>query len=396
LIRVWAWLLVCAACSATPILAPGLSVPRVDARPALIPVGDRGGADAIPLTATPINHYQLVREVSATSAALRAVVWNGDRAFAFGDGGTILERTGVGHWALAASPTQERLRGVSKGGHVSVVGDHGTWLTQEGARWVAEVSGTDEDLYAVADVGGIYGLRRDERVSFAVGAHGVMIERASDGRFSPIETRTHATLRAILYSHAGSSANHGELMDDLYIVGDGGTIVNCSLRMVPPVCIPRPSPTGESLVAIVDAIPAAATFASVQGHPLAAFVLGGDGSILGTTLGRLPPYDFGRLAGRVPPGMSSAATTRAPGGLDGAVMVGGEKVFPPMVLVGAGGRGAFFDGIHVTEFALPGVADLHDVAGVGLNVFAVGDGGTIVHGWMPEALQSAPVNAELL
>jgi hypothetical protein len=314
------------------------------------------------------------------------VLLGGDGAFAFGDDGTILKRGGPDGWTLVPSPTHERLRGVSKSGRVFVVGDHGTWLAGGHGAWAPEVSGTDEDLYAIIDV---------DRRSFAVGAHGVLMERSPDGHFSRVETRTRATLRAILYSHAGSTANRGELMDDLYIVGDGGTVVDCSLRMDPPICIPRSSPTEENLVAVVDAIPSVATFRNAHARPLAAFVLGGEGATLGTTLGRVPPYEFGRLALRVPVGMAAVVAARAPFSGDGAVLVGTEKVFPPMIVVGAGGRGAFLDGRTVTEFSLPGVGGLQDVTAAGLDVLAVGEGGAIVHGWMPGALQKAPIEAEL-
>jgi hypothetical protein len=379
-------LMLCAACGATPRASPRLDVSPREARPALVPVGHLGDVGGRPLTTVPLNHYELAREPTPTQLTLRAVLLGGDGAFAFGDDGTILKRGGPDGWTLVPSPTHERLRGVSKSGRVFVVGDHGTWLAGGHGTWAPEVSGTDEDLYAIIDV---------DRRSFAVGAHGVLIERSSDGHFSRVETRTRATLRAILYSHAGSTANRGELMDDLYIVGDGGTVVDCSLRMDPPICIPRSSPTEENLVAVVDAIPSIATFRNAHARPLAAFVLGGEGATLGTTLERVPPYEFGRLALRVPVGMAAVVATRAPFSDDGAVLVGTEKVFPPMIVVGAGGRGAFLDGTSVKEFSLPGVGGLQDVTAAGLDVLAVGEGGAIVHGWMPGALQKVPIEAEL-
>jgi hypothetical protein len=46
---------------------------------------------------------------------------------------------------------------------------------------------------------------------------------------------------------------------------------------------------------------------------------------------------------------------------------------------------------HVVQFALPDVGDLHDLAGNALEAFAVGDGGSIVHGGMRGAMEILPI-----
>lgn len=323
--------------------------------------------------------YDFALEPSPTSADLHAVLITAESAFAFGDRGTILVRTGAGPWMLAPSPTQERLRGASNFG--IVVGDHGTWLSEQRGQWSAQSSGTDEDLYAVTRFGSH---------DFAVGDHGVMIERSPDGRFSRVETRTMARLRGIWHSHDGLAANHGELMDDLYLVGDGGTIVDCALRMDPPVCIPRPSPTGENLLQVIDAIPAAATFKDAHAALLKALILGSEGTVLGAALGSDPPYDFVQVPLGLPPGMERIVAHRAHHGT-GKIFVAGVPIFPPLVAVGAGGRGALFDGRELVPFALPGVGDLHDLVVDEIDVFAVGGAGGIVHGALHDAMEISPV-----
>jgi hypothetical protein len=177
---------------------------------------------------------------------------------------------------------------------------------------------------------------------------------------------------------------------ELYLVGDGGTIVDCALRMSPPVCVPRASPTSENLVQIVDATPTTYAFRAAGAGLLQVLVLGDAGTTLGVTLGRLPPYDFRAVPLHFPSRMERVLVSRAHGSGEGKLAVEGERVFPPIVTVGAGGRGALVDATRVVPFALPDVGDLHDLAGNELEIFAVGDAGTIVHGGMRGALEVIP------
>ncbi len=72
-------------------------------------------------------------------------------------------------------------------------------------------------------------------------------------------------------------------------------------------------------------------------------------------------------------------------------MVAGVPIFPPLVAVGAGGRGVIFNGRELVRFAIPDVGDLHDLALDEIDFFAVGDGGSIVHGAMRGAVEVAPI-----
>src|SRR5258708_25086066 len=147
--------------------------------PATVQARARFGMLGNDVTTIDTWHYAFAREPSPTKADLRAVLVTQTGAIAFGDGGTILVRGGGGAWALAPSPTHERLRGASNVG--VVVGDHGTWLMERNGQWIPQSSATDEDLYAVTG----FASR-----TFAVGNHGVLIERSPEGRFFRVEART--------------------------------------------------------------------------------------------------------------------------------------------------------------------------------------------------------------
>jgi hypothetical protein len=324
-------------------------------------------------------HYDFAREASPITVDLRAVTVTHDKALAFGDGGVIFTRTHDGPWTQAPSPTRERLRGAWR--DVYAVGDRGTWLTGRDGRWNAEETGVAEDLYAVTPVG---------PWAFAVGDGGVLVERAADGRFTRVDTGTRARLRSIWGAAEGLADSRGFPTDEIYLVGDGGTIVDCALRMSPPVCVPRASPTSENLMQILDATPTAHAFRAAGAGLLSVLVLGDAGTTLGVTLGRLVPYDFRAVPLHVPPGMERVLVSRARR-TDGKIAVEGDRVFPPIVTVGAGGRGALLDATRVVPFALPEVGDLHDVAGDELEIFAVGDAGSIVHGRMRGAVEVIPI-----
>ena len=324
-------------------------------------------------------HYDFAREPSPSTVDLHAVTVTSDKAFAFGDGGTILSRTHDGPWTQAPSPTRERLRGAWR--DLYAVGDRGTWLTARDGRWSAEESGASEDLYAVTPVG---------PRAFAVGDHGVLIERAADGRFTRVDTRTQARLRSIWMAGEGLLDSRGAPTGEIYLVGDGGTIVDCALRMSPPVCVPRASPTSENLMQIVDALPSASAFRAAGAGMLQVLILGDAGTTLGVTAGRLAPYDFRAVPLHFPSGMEHVLVSRARP-TDRKIAVEGERVFPPIVTLGAGGRGALLDATRVVPFALPDVGDLHDLAGNELEIFAVGDAGSIVHGGMRGAVEVIPI-----
>ena len=325
------------------------------------------------ITSVDAWHYDFGREPSPVTADLHAVTLAGDKAFAFGDGGTILARTHEGPWTQAPAPTAERLRGAWR--DVYAVGDRGTWLTGRDGHWRAENTATTDDLYAVTQVG---------PRAFAVGDHGVLIERAADGRFTRIETRTQARLRSIWMSGEPPTG-------EIYLVGDGGTIVDCALAMSPPVCVPRASPTGENLMQIIDASPTTHAFRAAGAGMIKVLILGDGGSTLGATLGRIPPYDFRQIPLHFPARMERLLVSRGHGGPEGKIEVAGERVFPPIVTVGAGGRGALLDATRVVPFAISDVGDLHDLAGNELEIFAVGDAGTLVHGGMRDAVETIPI-----
>ncbi len=325
------------------------------------------------ITSVDAWHYDFVREPSPVTADLHAVTLAGDKAFAFGDGGAILARTHDGPWTQAPSPTAERLRGAFR--DLYAVGDRGTWLTGKDGHWRAESTGTTDNLYAVAQVG---------PRAFAVGEHGVLIERAADGRFTRIEARTQARLRSIWLSGEPPTG-------EIYLVGDGGTIVDCALAMSPPVCVPRASPTGENLMQIVDASPTTYAFRAAGAGLLKVLIVGDGGSTLGATLGRMPPYDFRAIPLHFPAGMERLLVSRGHEGPEGKIEVAGERVFPPIVTVGAGGRGALLDATRVVPFAIAGAGDLHDLAGNELEIFAVGAAGTVVHGGMHGAVEKIPI-----
>ena len=332
------------------------------------------------ITSVDAWHYDFGREPSPVTADLHAVTLAGDKAFAFGDGGTILSRTHEGPWTQAPSPTTERLRGAWRDTYA--VGDRGTWLTGRDGRWSAQITGTTDDLHAVAQVG---------PRAFAVGDHGVLIERAPDGRFTRIDTRTQARLRGIWMSGEGLVDSLGAPTGEIYLVGDGGTIVDCALRMSPPVCVPRTSPSGENLMQIIDARPTTHAFRAAKTGMINVLILGDGGTTLGVTLGRMPPYDFRPIPLHLPPRMERLLVSRGHGASDGKITVEGERVFPPIVTVGAGGRGALLDATRVVPFAIANVGDLHDLAGNELEIFAVGDAGTVVHGGMRGAVDILPI-----
>lgn len=326
--------------------------------------------------------YDFAKEPNPSEADLFAVRVMEPGVQAFGDGGTILARTEFKGWARIESPTTQRLRGITKQGDSFVVGDHGTWLSQDAmSHWMSENTGIDEDLYAVVAVA--------DR-AFAVGDHGVMIERTAEGRFVRIKTRTDARLRDIGHQRDGSTANHGELLEDLYLVGDGGTIIDCSLRMEPPVCIPRASPTRENLMQVMLAWDAPSSFHDAAGRRLVEMILGSDGTLLGATLDRIPPYDFATTALRPPLGAERLIVQRSHG-IDGKVRVNERLVSLPVVFVGPDTGVTVMEGAKSETLRISSVKRLHAGVSSALDLFAVGDHGAIVHATIRGARERIPI-----
>jgi hypothetical protein len=128
------------------------------------------------------------REACPVTVNLRAVGFDESRAFAVGDGGTMLERGPRGSWHLDESGTREDLRAIDRvfaSERVLVVGDHGTILVRKRANdtWHREPSPANRDLFAVRD-------------GFIVGAQGTMLADI-DGRWRNVPTGAEEDLRTL-------------------------------------------------------------------------------------------------------------------------------------------------------------------------------------------------------
>lgn len=86
---------------------------------------------------------------------------------------------GAPMWQVDKVPSDKRLNGVWVDGaalaHVYAVGHEGTILHRTGGAWMAEMSGTTENLYAVVALPG-------GQEAYAVGADGVILHR-KDGKW---------------------------------------------------------------------------------------------------------------------------------------------------------------------------------------------------------------------
>jgi len=318
--------------------------------------------------------YELTLEASPSAADLHAVLVTGKFAFAFGDEGTILVRAGGDSpWRAVVSPTERRLWAVTKRAEKPfVVGERGAWLKYEAEdRWTLEDSGTEHTLYAVISA-------REQ--TFAVGEHGTLVQRDEHGGFTQVPTRTEATLRDLLYVEEHTGQNAGESLRHLVLVGDAGTLIDCALRVDPPACIPRVSPSPEDLLQIVDVSAAPVALHAPHARQSSTLILGAQGFTAGVSWGRLPPFDF------VPTPLTLSA---GPSGLPGTRLYVSRvrKLFapqgavqPPLLLIGEQGSGTLLMGEQHVPFAIAGLGDLHDVAGNDLTTYIVGAGGTILHG----------------
>ena len=136
-------------------------------------------------------------------------VWSSarDRAWAVGDDGMVAFWDGS-DWSLVESGTTAWLAAVSGWDDlVWIVGEHGQIFVGDGTRWSAAASGTDCMLH------GVQAIARDRVI--AVGERGCIMQW--DGRaWSRAETDTTSGLLAV------SGARN-----DLWAVGEGGTIVHC-------------------------------------------------------------------------------------------------------------------------------------------------------------------------
>jgi len=224
-------------------------------------------------------------------------------------------------------------------------------------RWQSETTGVEVELTALAG-------------AIAVGRGGVLLERGHDGRWSSIATRTRADLRAV-WRYEGVYYDGGGLIRSLYLAGDGGVIVHCAMRHQPPVCIPRPSPTTADLLG----------FGQLDSRER--FVLfGADGRMFRPT--GLDPFGW------------TASTEDGPIFLRSVVnrsqwVVGRDSVKAEPLAVGRAGRVAFLTAQGPVGVTLPGAADLTDVATAGIDFFAVGQRGTIVHGVARDVSIAPPV-----
>lgn len=188
---------------------------RVTARIAADPACSSGRwcVDAAPLLGVAL------RGLSGSSA---------DDVWAVGDGGTILRGDGA-RWRKVASPTPRALHGVALSGPAGgwAVGDGGTVLRWDGGAWTRlQDSGTAADLYAV--------LVRGGEVLLA-GAGGALLRgSAPDFKFTAESSGTGAALRALW----GSAS-------EAWAAGDGGTVLR---RRTGEAWTPVPTPGGTGRI----------------------------------------------------------------------------------------------------------------------------------------------------
>jgi hypothetical protein len=285
-------------------------------------------------------HYRVRPEPSGVAADLRAVVIDGDHAYAAGDGGVVLHRTGKTGWTREATPTVRTLRALigADAGEIYAVGDAGTVLRRSAnGAWGVEPAPTTADLYDLA-------VARTNRTLYAVGDHGTLLERRN-GTWHAIASHTEADLRQF---------------DGTIAVGRDGAVVDCELwdrdrswQAHQLVCVPRPSPTHADLLAMA-------------GEYMGWHAYGAEGTALRAL--RRGPIDVA-LDAPVPGGAAITAASE-------------NRWFAPIelvtILVGTGGHIEFV-GTQPTRLVIAGSPDLFGVATAGVDAFAVGAAGTIVH-----------------
>lgn len=163
-----------------------------------------------------------VNEVPVTTPPLRSLWVAGGAApdvFAVGEAGTILHYDGA-VWRPETSGTTSTLYGIAKyDTTLFVVGAGGTILASTGnGAWTRQTSGTTSDLYSVGGEKGVF---------LAVGT----IIRSSDGiNWGIVPSGTTRNL------HSGVANNV-----DLFLVGDGGTVLHSSNGALTWTAIPFPA-----------------------------------------------------------------------------------------------------------------------------------------------------------
>ncbi len=170
---------------------------------------------------------------SGTTNALRSV-WGtaANSVWAAGDSGTILKFDGT-NWAAQTSGTTASLRGVRGSGtsNVWAVGAGGTILKFNGTAWNTQTSPTTSDLAGVwaADTNNVW----------AVGPTGLMLRTSNSGTaWTPQVSNTTQALTAI----SGTSSSY------LWTVGDPGTTMNFDSAAIVPLNGTLVIPVGTSVV----------------------------------------------------------------------------------------------------------------------------------------------------
>jgi hypothetical protein len=318
--------------------------------------------------------YRFWREESPVALTLNAVWVSARGVYAVGDGGTILRRSQDGAWHAEPSGTTRSLRAIVGSSDATpfayAFGDGGVVVRLEPTgQWSTEESGVADDLTAATgDPGG--------RV-FVVGRGGTLLEHEAGRTWNRVPTRSTADLRAVWVTIDAHPNNHGVSIEGLYAVGDRGAIVHCALRMTPPVCVPRPSPTHERLLDVGggDAFHTQELAPGVHAVPWRALALAANGEVFAGT--GFEPLDFvaaPSLAGDV--GLRRYSISHH------MFYAGDEMVFTEILAVGARGRIAFLTDAGAVPFTIPGEPDLFDVALDRFEVFAVGAHGALFHGVM--------------
>jgi hypothetical protein len=152
---------------------------------------------------------------SGFSADLSAVVYDGSRFIALGVDGSTMLSTDTLNWtagtAIAGAPALHAMA-YGAGPVYVAVGDGGAIYRNSGGglsgAWVAETSGTSQDLYGVSYVNGQF---------VAVGAAGALLTSPDGAAWTVRTSSTNNSLRHVAYGAATYVA-----------VGDAGTIVSSS------------------------------------------------------------------------------------------------------------------------------------------------------------------------
>jgi hypothetical protein len=217
---------------------------------------------------------------------------------------------------------------------IIAVGAHGVATVSGSGReasWRLEDTGTTQDLVSVAHFGAF---------TVAVGTAGTMVERSGNGVWRTVDTHTTADLASV-----------GWLKGRIGAVGAHGTIVDCARLEERLVCIPRPSPVDADLVAVSSVI---------FGRGVRLRAIGS------------PPVEWQVVPDSDAPWFRNedilATSDDIAVGRDGLVL-----------LLSRAFGVAQFGEQPPGRIELPFGVDLHGVVFDGIQGYAVGDNGTIVH-----------------